>query len=298
MSFEAKGVIPAMVTPLDAKDQVNEPVLQSLVGYLIDAGVHGLFAIGSQGEFYALTIEEKKRIAELVVRETNGRVPVYIGTGAVTIRESILLTAMADNVGADAVSIMTPFFISPSEDELYEHYAAIAKSTRLPVLLYSNPGRAHVNISVKLVARLSEVDNIVGIKDSSGDLSLTAEYIRNTDSGFSVLMGRDTLIYGALMYGARGAIAATANVAPRLVVEIYEAYIRGDFKQARNAQADLAPLRQAFSLGSFPAVIKDALQLMGMAVGPPREPIRPLDSAGRAELQNILRRMRLLEMRA
>lgn len=298
MSFEPKGIIPAMVTPLDDRDRINEPVLQSLVGYLIDAGVHGLFAIGSQGEFYALTIEEKKRIAELVVRETNGRVPVYIGTGAVTTRESILLTAMAENVGADAVSIMTPFFISPSEDELYEHYAAIARSTRLPVLLYSNPGRAHVNISVKLVARLSEVDNIVGIKDSSGDLSLTAEYIRNTDSGFSVLMGRDTLIYGALMYGARGAIAATANVAPRLVVEIYEAYIRGDFKQARNAQADLAPLRQAFSLGSFPAVIKDALQLMGMAVGPPREPIRPLDSAGRAELQNILRRMRLLETRA
>jgi len=298
MSFEPKGIIPAMVTPLDDRDRINEPVLQSLVGYLIDAGVHGLFAIGSQGEFYALTIEEKKRIAELVVRETNGRVPVYIGTGAVTTRESILLTAMAENVGADAVSIMTPFFISPSEDELYEHYAAIARSTRLPVLLYSNPGRAHVNISVKLVARLSEVDNIVGIKDSSGDLSLTAEYIRNTDSGFSVLMGRDTLIYGALMYGARGAIAATANVAPRLVVEIYEAYIRGDFKQARNAQADLAPLRQAFSLGSFPAVIKDALQLVGMAVGPPREPIRPLDSAGRAELQNILRRMRLLETRA
>lgn len=298
MSFEPKGIIPAMVTPLDDRDRINEPVLQSLVGYLIDAGVHGLFAIGSQGEFYALTIEEKKRIAELVVRETNGRVPVYIGTGAVTTIESILLTAMAENVGADAVSIMTPFFISPSEDELYEHYAAIARSTRLPVLLYSNPGRTHVNMSVKLVARLSEVDNIVGIKDSSGDLSLTAEYIRNADSGFSVLMGRDTLIYGALMYGARGAIAATANVAPRLVVEIYEAYIRGDFKQARNAQADLAPLRQAFSLGSFPAVIKDALQLMGMAVGPPREPIRPLDSAGRAELQNILRRMRLLETRA
>jgi len=297
VSFEPKGIIPAMVTPLDDKDQVNEPVLQGLVGYLLDAGVHGLFAIGSQGEFYALTIEEKKRIAELVVRETSGRVPVYIGTGAVTTRESILLTAMAENVGADAVSIMTPFFISPSEDELYEHYATIAKSTRLPVLLYSNPGRTHVDMSAKLVARLSGVDNIVGIKDSSGDLSLTAEYIRNTDSGFSVLMGRDTLIYGALMYGARGAIAATANVAPRLVVEIYEAYIRGDFEQARNAQADLAPLRQAFNLGSFPVVIKDALQLMGMAVGPAREPIRPLDSAGRAELQNILCRMRLLEMR-
>jgi len=297
MSFDPKGIIPAMVTPLDDKDQVNEPVLQSLVGYLIDAGVHGLFAIGSQGEFYALTAQEKQRIAELVVRETNGRVPVYIGTGAVTTRESILLTAMAENAGADAVSVMTPCFISPSEDELYEHYATIARSTRLPVLLYSNPARTHVNMSVKLVARLSEVDNIVGIKDSSGELSLTAEYIRNTDSGFSVLMGRDTLIYGALMYGAQGAIAATANVAPRLVVKIYEAYIRGDFEQAKNAQAELAPLRLAFSLGSFPAVIKDALQLMGMAVGPPREPIRPLDSAGRAELQNILRRMRLLEMR-
>ncbi len=294
MSFVPKGVIPAMVTPLDDRDRIDKPVLQTLVRYLLDAGVHGLFAVGSQGEFYALTIEEKKRIAELVVRETNGRVPVYIGTGAVTTRESILLTAMAENVGADAVSIMTPFFISPSDDELYEHYVAIAASTRLPVLLYSNPGRTHVNMSTKLVARLSGVDNIVGIKDSSGDLSLTAEYIRNVDPGFSVLMGRDTLIYGALMYGARGAIAATANVAPRLVVEIYEAYVRGDVGQAKKAQAELAPLRLAFSLGSFPAVIKDALGLMGMTVGGPRLPIKSLDSMRKAELRTILERMELL----
>lgn len=296
MSFEPKGIIPAMVTPLDDTDRINERVLQTLVRYLLDAGVHGLFAVGSQGEFYALTAEEKQTITELVVRETSGRVPVYIGTGAVTTKESILLTAMAEKAGADAVSVITPCYISPSEEELYEHYAAIARSTTLPVLLYSNPGRTHVNMSPKLVHKLSEIDNIVGIKDSSGDLSLAAQYIRNTSARFSVLMGRDTLIYGALMYGARGAIAATANVAPKLVVDIYEAYVRGDFEQARNAQADLAPLRQAFSLGSFPAVIKDALQLMGMAVGPPRGPIRALDSGGRAELQNILRRMRLLEM--
>ena len=296
MSFEPKGIIPAMVTPLDDRDRINKPVLQTLVRYLLNAGVHGLFAIGSQGEFYALTAEEKQAITELVVRETNGRVPVYVGTGAVTTKESILLTAMAEKAGADAVSIITPCYISPSDEELYEHYAAIARSTRLPVLLYSNPARTHVNMSPTLVHKLSEIDNIVGIKDSSGDLSLAAQYIHNTDPRFSVLMGRDTLIYGALMYGARGAIAATANVAPKLVVDIYEAYVRGDFKRASNAQADLAPLRQAFGLGSFPTVMKDALGLMGMAVGPPRWPIRPLDSAGRAELQSILQRMGLLEV--
>jgi 4-hydroxy-tetrahydrodipicolinate synthase len=298
MSFEPKGIIPAMVTPLDDRDRINEPVLRTLVRHLLGEGVHGLFAVGSQGEFYALTAEEKQTITELVVREANGRVPVYIGTGAITTKESILLTAMAEKAGADAVSIITPCYISPSENELYEHYTAIARSTTLPVLLYSNPGRTHINMSPELVHKLSEIDNIVGIKDSSGDLSLTAQYIRNTSPRFSVLMGRDTLIYAALIYGARGAIAATANIAPRLVVDIYEAYARGDFEQAKNAQADLAPLRHAFSLGSFPAVIKDALQLMGMAVGPPRDPIRPLDSAARAELQNILRRLRLPEIGA
>lgn len=294
MSFTPKGIISAMVTPIDEKGKVNEVVLRKLVDYLIEGGVHGLFPVGSQGEFYALEKEEKKIIIEIVLDQAKGKVPVYAGTGAITTKETIALTKMAEDIGADAVSIITPFFISPSQDELYDHYLSIAGSTRLPVLLYNNPGRTGVNLSAALVVRLSKVDNIVGIKDSSGDMTLIAEYIRKTDDDFSVLAGRDTLIYGTLLYGGKGAIAATANVAPKLVSEIYEAYIRGDINRAKQAQAKLALLRSAFSLGSFPVVIKEALKLIGIDVGDAKAPISPLSKDKKEILKNILKELNVL----
>ena len=267
MDFQPKGIIPAMVTPITREGKINVAALRKLTNYLIEGGVHGLFPVGSQGEFYALTFEEKKRIIEVVVDETRGRVPVYAGTGAITTREAIALTQMAEAAGVNAVSILTPYFIKPNETELMEFYTSIAKATRLPVLLYNNPGRTGVNISADFVLKASKVENIVGIKDSSGDLSLTAEYIRRTDETFSVLAGRDTLIYGTLCYGGKGAIAATANVAPKVIVEIYEAFKAGDMKRSLEAQFRLAPLRLAFDLGTFPVVIKEALNLIGIDAG-------------------------------
>lgn len=294
MSFTARGIIPALVTPFDRQGEVSEDGLRELVDYLIEGGVHGLFPVGSQGEFYALEREEKKKIMEIVLDQVKGKVPVYAGTGAITTKETITLTKMAEDIGVDALSIITPFFISPTQNELYEHYLAVAKSTNLPILLYNNPGRTGVNLSADLVVRLSEVDNIVGIKDSSGDMTLTAEYIRRTSNDFSVLAGRDTLIYGTLLYGGKGAIAATANVAPKLVVEIYEAYVRGDIEQAKKAQAELAPLRLAFNLGSFPVVIKDALELIGIKVGTTRTPVKSLNEDKQGMLRNTLQQMGLL----
>jgi len=294
MSFTARGIIPAMVTPFDSQGKVSKDSLQKLVDYLIEGGVHGLFPVGSQGEFYALEKEEKKKIIEVVLDQAKGKVPIYAGTGAITTKETITLTKMAQDIGVDAASIITPFFVSPTQDELYEHYLAVAKSTNLPILLYNNPGRTGVSLSTDLVVRLSKVDNIVGIKDSSGDMSLTAEYIRRTSNDFSVLAGRDTLIYGTLLYGGKGAIAATANVAPKLVVEIYQAYVRGDIEQAKKAQADLAPLRLAFNLGSFPVVIKDALELIGIEVGTTRAPVKSLNKDKQEMLRNTLQQMGLL----
>ncbi len=288
------GIIPAMVTPLTADDEINEPALRKLTNHLIESGVHGVFALGSQGEFWAFSADEKQRVWETVVAETNRRVPVYAGTAAITTRQTVALTRIAERTGVDAASVLTPFFVSPHEDELYEHYRAVAQSTSLPVLLYSNPARTGVKISPGLLARLAEIDNIVGIKDSSGDLELTAEYIRVTPSDFAVLMGRDTLIYGGLLYGAKGAVAATANVAPRLVVEIYKQFTAGDLEGARRAQAALAPLRLAFSWGTFPVVIKEALDLLGMEGGPARAPVGPLSSDQRARLQKVLFAMGLI----
>ena len=285
------GIIPAMVTPFTPSDEINEPVLRRLARTLIGAGVHGLFAVGSQGEFWALSPDEKALVFQAVVDEADGRVPIYGGTAAMTTREAIALTQLAEKAGVDAVSVLTPFFLSPSEDELYHHYRAVAEATNLPVLLYSNPARTGVSVPPRLLARLAEVENIVGIKDSSGDLQLTAEYIRVTPPGFSVLMGRDTLILAGLLYGASGSIAATANVVPALVVSIYEHFAKSRIKEAKQAQEALAPLRLAFSWGTFPVVIKEALTLMGLDVGAARSPVGGMAPAQRERLGHVLREM-------
>lgn len=288
-----QGVIPAMVTPLK-DDRINEPALRRLVDHLVDGGVHGLFATGSQGEFYALTAEERRLVWEVTVDQAAGRVPVYAGTGAVTTRDTAALARLAEDCGVDAISALTPYFVTISPREMEAHYRTIADATSLPVLLYGNPDRTGNRLSVATVLRLAEVSNIRGIKDSSGDMTLLAEYVRCAPEGFSVLAGRDTLIYGALAYGAAGSIAATANVAPALVASIYDRFRSGDLAGSRQAQRDLAPLRLAFSLGSFPVVIKEALDMLGLDAGPARAPVGPLAEAERAQLRAVLQGMELL----
>jgi len=295
MDFVPHGVVPAMVTPFDRNDRLAESVLRTLVKRLLGDGVHGVFVLGSQGEYFALDAEEKKRAVQVVVETVNGAVPVYAGTGATTTREAIQLTQMAESEGANAVSVITPAFISPNEDELFQYFREIADSTRLPVLLYSNPGRTGIQISADLAARLSGIDNIVGIKDSSGDLSLTADYIRKCGPSFRVFAGRDTLILATLLYGGAGTVAATANVAARLIVSIYDHYMSGNLDAAREAQSALAPLRAAFSLGTFPAVVKEALGMTGLDVGPARKPVGPLSENSRTQLREVLGTLGLLE---
>lgn len=284
-----------MVTPFTEDDTINEPALRKLTNHLIDGGVHGVFAVGSQGEFWALDPDEKEHVWEIVVEEANGRTLVYGGTAGVTTREAVMLTRRAEEAGVDAVSVLTPYFISPTDDELYNHFKAIANAVGIPVLLYSNPARTGVKMSPKLVSRLAEIDNIVGMKDSSGDLTLTIQYIHDTPDEFALLMGRDTLIFSALLSGAAGAIAATGNVCPDLVVSIYEHFIAGDYEAAKQAQDALAPLRIAFSWGTFPVVIKEALNLMGMDVGPARAPVGPMSPDQRERLRDVLIQMSVLE---
>ncbi len=290
------GIIPALATPLlpSGDIAVDEAGLRRLVDYLVRGGVHGLFATGSQGESFSLTADEKRRVWEIVVDEARGRVPVYAGTGDITTRESIRLTQTAEKVGVDAVSVITPSFISPSRDELIEHYRQIAASTHLPVLLYTNPARTGINLAPGMVAQLAKTENIVGIKDSSGDLTQATEYLRLCGSGFAVLVGRDTLIYALLQCGGQGAIAASATVAPRIAADIYDSFVAGDFGKAKAAQQRLAPLRMAFELGTLPVVIKEALALLGLCSARAIAPVGPLSEEKRKELRRVLVEMGLL----
>ena len=287
--FQPGGIIPAVVSPIDDSGLIKEASFLNLIDYLLENGVHGLFINGSQGEFYALNMQEKQKILEIAVDHNQGRVPVYAGVGAVTTREAVALAKASEKVGADALSAITPYFIKPNENELYNYYKAIADAVSLPVLLYGNPDRTNVILSTNLVSNLAGIENIVGIKDSSGDFTLTSEYIRLLSSkGFQVLAGRDTLILATLVYGGAGAIAASANVVPKLVVEIYEAFRRGDLETALAAQHKIAPLRMAFTLGSFPVVIKEALKMIGLDLGLTFHPIEGLEASRREELRKIL----------
>ncbi len=288
MKFKINGIIPAMVTPMDQKGNINKKALRNLTNYLIEGGIHGLFPVGSTGECYGLSLEQKKEVMGIVLDETNGRVPVYVGTGMITTKDTIKLTKMAADIGVDAVSIITPMFIRPNQDELYNHYKEIANSVDIPVLLYNNPARTGINVNAELIERLSKIDNIVGIKDSSGDMTLTGEYIRRTSEDFSVLVGRDTLILSTLVYGGKGSISSTANLVPELIVKIYDSYINGNFEDARKAQFAIAPLRLAFSLGTFPVVMKEGLKLIGIDVGNTLGPVESLKKEELVKLRVIL----------
>jgi 4-hydroxy-tetrahydrodipicolinate synthase len=191
---------------------------------------------------------------------------------------------------------MTPFFLKPSQDELCQYYADMASSVRIPVMAYNNPARTGVDLPPATIARLArEVPNFGGIKDSSGDLTQLAEYIRLCPPSFRAFIGRDSLIYGALMYGAAGAVAATANVAAPLAVGIYDAVQAGELDKARELQRKLAPVRMAFGLGTFPVVVKEAMGMIGLPVGPARSPVGPMSEAARAKLHAALQEADLLD---
>lgn len=296
--FKPYGVIPALVTPLDEQGNLKEKALRQVIDYTIAGGVHGVFILGSTGEIYGLEWKQKKRAIEITVEQTAGRVPVYAGASEITTRDCIKLAKLAESIGGvSALSVLTPFFVTPSKDELKEHYLRIAASTKLPVILYGNNDRTHVNISPDLAVELAEVENIVGIKDSSGDMTQMGEYIRRTaGKEFNVIAGRDTMILANLAYGGAGAIAATANIVPKIVAGIYNSFIAGDYEKAREYQYKLAPLRIAFGLGTFPVVMKEALRLVGIDAGVALRPVGPISEENRAKLTEIIKNLNVYQI--
>lgn len=284
-----KGVIPPIITPTDENERINEPVQREIVDHIIKGGVHGILALGSNGEFYGLDSEEHERSGWIIIDQAAGRVPVYLGIADITTRECVKWAKKAEELGADAVSVLHPMFLGPNDNEMYQHFKAIADATSLPVLLYNNPDRMRCGISANLLERLSDVPNIVGVKESSGDMTLTAEFIRRTrDKGFKVIAGRDILILSTLAYGGVGAVASSANIVPELVVAIYDKFKAGDLQGALEEQYRLAPMRMAYGLGSFPVVTKDYMRLLGFDVGEPIRPNTRTKPENMAKLQALL----------
>lgn len=304
--YKPYGIIPPVITPFTADGQVDLLALAHMCVHLVDNGVHGLFPFGTTGEFYAVGEEEYVQGLAAVRDSAAGRRDCYgrsiqllAGCSHITTRGVVRLIRLVEQVGGyDAVSVLTPMFIGQTQEELYRYYRAIAESSTLPVIMYNNRPKTNVTIEPATAARLAQdCPNIVGIKDSTGDMTNCGEYIRLTRDcreQFAVMMGRDTMILAGLHYGCTGAVASCANVAPRIAADIYDRFVAGDYAGALEAQFRLAPLRIACSMGTFPEVIKEALTMEGIPVGKCLEPIGALTGEQREKLRQVLQEMELL----
>ena len=270
-----KGVVVPMITPIDKDELIDEAAIRSQVDYVIDGGVSGILLFGSNGEFYVVEEDEMERGLKIVVDQAAGRVPVYFGIGAISTKKCIRLAKMAVANGAASVSVLQPMFLKPTETELFTHFKAIADAIpETPVLLYNNPGRVGYTLSANRVDRLAhEVPNIVGMKDTSGDITQTSEFIRrNRDVDFKVFGGKDTLLYASMCHGAVGGVCTAANFMPELITDVYNKYVAGDLQGSLEAQFKLNPVRLSMDGASFPVAAKDMANLRGRNIGLPYTP--------------------------
>lgn len=273
-----KGVVVPILTVIDENEKIDERKMRAQVDYVIEGGVSGILAFGSNGEFYMLEEDEMQRGLQIMVDQAAGRVPVYFGIGAISTKKCCRLARMAAANGAAGISVLQPMFLKPTCAELYGHFKAIAESVPdTPMLLYNNPGRVSYTLSADLVAELAhKVPNIVGMKDTSGDITQTAEFIRRTrDVDFKVFGGKDTLLFASLCHGAVGGVCTAANFMPELITDVYNKYVAGDMAGSLEAQFKLNPVRLAMDPASFPVAAKDMANLRGRDVGTPYLPNLP-----------------------
>lgn len=270
-----KGVVVPILTPIDENEMIDEAKLREQVDYVIGGGVLGILAFGSNGEFYVIEEDEMERGLKIMVDQAAGRVPVYFGIGAISTKKCCRLAKMAVANGAAGISVLQPMFLKPTEAELYLHFKTIADCVPdTPMLLYNNPGRVGYTMSAGLVERLAtEVPNIVGMKDTSGDITQTAEFIRRTRHvGFKVFGGKDTLLYASMCHGAVGGVCTAANFMPELITDVYNKYTAGDLEGSLEAQFKLNPVRLSMDPASFPVAAKDMANLRGRNIGKPYKP--------------------------
>ncbi|SDI79717.1 4-hydroxy-tetrahydrodipicolinate synthase [Alteribacillus bidgolensis] len=282
------GVITALLTAFDENGDVSENKLRQLSRHVLDAGVNGLFVLGTNGEFHVLNEEEKKLVAKASIEEANGEVPVIVGTGGNSTREVIERSKTMESLGADCLSVITPYFDPPSQEELYDYYRDVAEGVTIPTMIYNMPSRTNVSVDPETVARLSKIPNIIGIKDSSGDINLIKQYIEQTEN-FAVLSGADSLILDTLKAGGNGGVAATSNMVPELVVSIYDNWKNGKVEEAEKCQEALLPIRTLSKRATTPAVFKEAVCQLGIDIGAPRKPVHRVSGDIQEELREVLK---------
>lgn len=283
-----RGSYTVMVTPFDEAGHVDEESLRRFVDWQINEGVQGLIPLGSTGEFLSMTSEERHFVAKIVIEQAAGRVPVLVGTAAEWTDEAVSLSKEAERLGADGVMIAPPYYSSPSDEEIFEHYRRIAEALSIPIMLYNNPFTTNVDLSAGLVARLSEIDNISYIKESSGDVTRTTQILRLCGGRMTVFAGYHP--WESFVVGAQGYVSVFSNIAPALSTELFKVTVeQKDPEEGRQIYHRVLPLLNALSGDLYVSATKAALEIMGVQVGTPRAPRLELPQSQRAELERVLK---------
>jgi 4-hydroxy-tetrahydrodipicolinate synthase len=288
-----EGLFTALVTPFRG-GAVDEPAFCDLIERQIEAGVDGVVPCGSTGEAATLSHAEHRRVVEVCVAAARGRVQVLAGTGSNSTTESIELTRHARDAGADGALLISPYYNKPTQEGVVAHYAAVARATGFPLVAYNIPGRTASNILPETLARLAEIEHVVGVKESCGDLVQVSRVVALCPESFTVLSGDDALTLPVIAVGGRGVISTSSNVAPRAMVELVDAARRGELARARELHLRLLPLFDALFCETNPIPVKAALALMGRIDDEIRLPLLPLGAAGRGRLQAVLKEQGIL----
>lgn len=285
-----EGVIPAIITPFLRNSTLDLDLdgLRSNIEFLLENGVHGIVPCGSTGESATLTFEEHEKVIEVAIDVAGGKVPVIAGTGSNNTAEAIRLTKAAKDMGADGVLVISPYYNKPNRSGLVKHYTALA-DLDIPVIMYNVPGRTGQNLPPDLVAELARHPDIVGIKEASGDIGQISRIIEATlDEDFVIISGDDNITLPILSLGGAGVISVAANVEPARMVAMFEAFCEGDLEEALDMHYALSPLFRAMFIDTNPIPVKKAVELRGMAGGPPRLPLDELDAEKTKKLAEVL----------
>jgi 4-hydroxy-tetrahydrodipicolinate synthase len=288
-----KGSIVAIVTPFN-NGAVDEEKLRELVEFQIEGGTDGIVPCGTTGESSTLDYEEHDRVIRIVVEQVNKRVPVIAGTGSNATHEAIEMTEHAKQLGADGALLVTPYYNKPTQEGLFRHYQAVAKAVALPQILYNVPGRTGVNLLPETVARLAEIANIVAIKEATGSLQQASEVLALCGDKLDVLSGDDFITFPMMACGAKGVISVVANIMPKEVAALVDAFFAGKMEEARQLHLRLLKISNAMFIESNPVPVKTAVALMGKASDEVRLPLAPMAEGNKAKLVAIMKEYHLI----
>jgi 4-hydroxy-tetrahydrodipicolinate synthase len=286
------GVIAALITPFREDESLDEERLASHIDFVIAAGVNGVMPIGGSGEYVNLTVEERRRVIDVAIKATAGRVPVTVGALGPSTKEALDIGSYAAKAGADALLVLPPYYIAPSEAGVVHHFAAIARTTGLPVIVYNNPPRTARPIGVSLLSELADVPGVIAVKDCDRDLGTITAKIQKVRGRIAYLCGDDDLVYPSLAVGADGAIMALPNLAPRLAVGLFEAHMAGDVAKALELHHIITRLVHVRRIPNHPGPLREAMAMVQRSAGLSRRPLMPMTDAERASVAAVTDELR------